>query len=216
MVQAVIFDMDGLMIDSERMRGDFRKQIRHEMGIPERPELWELTMGMGNEQANEIYSQYYGKDYPTEEIRRRSWLMWEKYQAEKGVPVKPGLFPLLDTLKRNGIHTAVATSTDRESALPTLEQAGIAVRMEQMIFGDMVEHSKPYPDIFLKAAELLKLPAKGCLALEDSPNGVKAAYNAGMKVIMVPDLVQPNLEIRSLLYACVESLANVAQLLKLE
>ena len=121
-----------------------------------------------------------------------------------------------DLLDRNGISAAVATSTEKENALYTLKLCGIADRMAQMVFGDMVEHAKPEPDIFLKAAELLKLPTKGCLVLEDSPNGVKAAYSAGMKVIMVPDLVQPGPEIRRLLFGCAESLSEVAQLLDLE
>ena len=216
MVQAVIFDMDGLMIDSERVRLEFRRQIRKEMGVSDRPDPWTLTMGMGKEEVKHVYRQYYDEDYPAEEISRKSWEMWKDYQSENGVPVKKGLFSLLDTLDRNRIPAAVATSTEKENALYTLKLCGIADRMEQMVFGDMVEHAKPEPDIFLKAAELLKLPTKGCLVLEDSPNGVKAAYSAGMKVIMVPDLVQPGPEIRRLLFGCAESLSEVAQLLDLE
>ena len=100
----------------------------------------------------------------------------------------------------------MATSTARDSALKLLDKAGIAPYLTAMVFGDMVERSKPEPDIFLRAAELLGAPPRCCMVLEDSPNGIRAAHRAGMLPVMVPDLVQPDQELQKLLYRRLERL----------
>ena len=211
--KAVIFDMDGLMLDSERLSLEFRRRIHEARGLPFE-NLLPYTMGRNTEAARPIYLAHYGQDYPFEEIRAEIGEMWSRYLRENPVPVKPGLFPLLDYLRERGVPAAVATSTSRESALPKLEKAGIAPYLTAMVFGDMVKRSKPEPDIFLTAAARLGEDPAGCMVLEDSPNGILAARRAGMAPVMVPDTVQPDEATKKLLYSCVERLDQVITLME--
>ena len=158
------------------------------------------------QEVRRIHLEHYGLDYPFEEIRARARELWDQYLLDHPVPVKPGLFPLLEYLDRQDIPAAVATSTARDQALKLLDKAGIAPYLTAMVFGDMVERSKPEPDIFLRAAELLGAPPRCCMVLEDSPNGIRAAHRAGMLPVMVPDLVQPDQELQKLLYRRLERL----------
>ena len=130
------------------------------------------------------------------------------------MPVKPGLFALLEYLKKEGIPAAVASSTYRAVALPLLEQAGIAPWLTGMAFGDMVQRSKPEPDIFLLAARQLGAEPANCIVLEDSPNGILAAHRAGMLPVMVPDLLKPDPELEKILYSRVEQLDQVIILME--
>ena len=212
-IGAAIFDMDGLMLDTERFSQAFRRQIHEERGLPFQ-NLLPLTMGRNTAVTRRIYLEHYGEDYPFDEIREEIVRRWADYLRENPVPVKPGLFPLLDWLRERGIPRAVATSTSRESALPKLEKAGIAPYLDAMVFGDMVERSKPEPDIFLAAAGLLGADPARCLVLEDSPSGILAARRAGMLPVMVPDTLQPDETVRKLLYGCVQRLDQVISLLQ--
>ena len=210
---AVIFDMDGLMLDTERRSLEFRRQIHEEKGLPFM-NLLPLTMGKNAEAAREIYLAHYGQDYPFEEIKKEIRARWDRYLENNPVPVKPGLFPLLEHLRKRGIRRAVASSTAEESALPKLEKAGIVPYMDAMVFGDMVKRSKPEPDIFLEAAARLGAEPEGCMVLEDSPSGLTAAHRAGMRPVMVPDTVQPTEEIKKILYGCVERLDQVIAIIE--
>ena len=208
MIRAVIFDMDGLMLDTERTSGEFQRQASEERGIPYQG-LKPLVMGRAVPEVRRIHLEHYGPDYPFDEIRARADQLWEQYLVGNPVPVKPGLFPLLEYLDRRDIPAAVATSTSRDMALKLLDKAGIAPYLTAMVFGDMVERSKPEPDIFLRAAELLGAAPRDCMVLEDSPNGIRAAHRAGMLPVMVPDLIQPDEELQKILYRRLERLDQV-------
>lgn len=205
MIQAVIFDMDGLMLDTERLTQRLRRQATEEMGIPYR-DLIERIMGRSEPEVRRVFLEEFGPDYPFDAVKERIRQLRREYLAGSPVPVKPGLFALLEYLKKEGIPAAVASSTYRAVALPLLEQAGIAPWLTGMAFGDMVQRSKPEPDIFLLAARQLGAEPANCIVLEDSPNGILAAHRAGMLPVMVPDLVQPDQELQKLLYRRLERL----------
>lgn len=213
MIEAVIFDMDGLMLDTERTSGEFQRRASEERGIPYQ-NLKPLIMGRSTSEVRRIHLEKYGPDYPFDEIRARTNQLWAQYLLDHPVPVKPGLFPLLDFLDDCGIPRAVATSTSKASALPMLDKAGIAPRLDAFVFGDMVERSKPEPDIFLQAARLLGASPAGTMVLEDSPNGILAAHRAGMLPVMIPDLLEPDEELQKILFRRLDRLDQVIELIK--
>lgn len=213
MVEAVIFDMDGLMLDTERRRKEFQRQASEERGIPYQ-NLSHLIIGRNRAEVRRIHMEAYGADYPFDEIRARADELWDAYLLDHPVPVKPGLFPLLDFLREKGIPAAVATSSSRPFALPLLEKAGVTPYLSAMVFGDTVEKSKPEPDIFLAAAGLLGAEPGKTMVLEDSPNGILAAHRAGMLPVMIPDMLGPDEELQKLLLRRLERLDQVINLIK--
>lgn len=214
MVKAVIFDMDGLMLDTERYGEQFHRRALEERGIPFLDEVTAQITGRNHAEVRRILFAAYGADYPFDEVRVRIGELWEEYLSDHPVPVKPGLFPLLEYLKEREIPAAVATSTSRPIALSRLEKAGIAPYMSVMVFGDMVQRSKPEPDIFLEAAGQLGTKPGETMVLEDSPNGILAAHRAGMLPVMIPDMIKPDGELQKLLYRRLERLDQVIELLE--
>lgn len=212
-IDAAIFDMDGLMLDTERLSIVFERRAHEERGIPFR-DLTPLVMGKNTAAVRQIQLEQYGPDYPIDALRARCQELWDEYLRENPVPVKPGLFPLLRWLRERGIPRGVASSTSAASALPMLEKGGIAPWMDAMVFGDQVVRSKPEPDIFLEAARRLGAEPRRCVVLEDSPNGILAAHRAGMLPVMIPDLVRPEPALEALLFGRRERLDQVIELLE--
>lgn len=137
-----------------------------------------------------------------------------EYIQKQGVPVKKGVRELLDYLKTCGCQTAIASSTSKKSILSHLENTGLTDKFNAIISGDMVEHGKPEPDIYLSAAAAINCLPDTCYAFEDSYNGIYSAYRAGMKTIMIPDLYPATAEIRPMLYAEYESMLDVLHALQ--
>jgi HAD superfamily hydrolase (TIGR01509 family) len=213
-IKAVIFDMDGLMFDSERVGRDFWIQAGKEFGYVITAEQHALLLGLTVPDAANILRGIFGEDFPFDDIRaRRLQLARELYQ-QQGVPLKPGLPELLDWLEENDIPKAVATSTDYPPAMEKLIKTGIAQRMNAVITGDQVKNGKPAPDIFLAAAEKMAVSPQNCLVLEDSEAGIRAAHAAGMVPVMVPDLKPPSEDARRLAHRIVASLHEVRELLQ--
>jgi HAD superfamily hydrolase (TIGR01509 family) len=138
----------------------------------------------------------------------------EQYIEENGIPIKKGLFELLDYLKDNHYKIAVATSTNKQRAHYYFENSGVSKYLDAIVAGDMIENGKPAPDIYLKAAELIEVHPTDAIALEDSPYGILSASRAGMKPIMIPDLIEPNDETSKLLYKKLDSMLDVITLLQ--
>ena len=214
MIKAVIFDMDGLMFDTESMTRDLWNEVGAEMGYRHVSAVMPETMGVRLGQSGDIFRRHFGPDFPYDafvaEFRRRMRENIEK----KGVPVKPGLYDLLKYLKRENIPCAVASSTSRKKVLKYCDKAGVTGYFQKIICGDMVEKSKPDPQIYLTAARELGTAPERCMALEDSPNGCLSAFRAGMKTVMVPDLVRPDEAACARLFACVPTLRDVIPLLE--
>ena len=155
-----------------------------------------------------------GEDFPCERFFARRVEIMDAIIAKNGLPVKPGLYELLDFLEQNGYRRAVATSTRREHAMRYFSMAGITDRFDAVATGDMVQRGKPFPDVFLKACELLGEAPENCLALEDSLNGIRAAFNGGIQPFMVPDLVEPDAETLALLRGKGQTLRDVIRFLQ--
>jgi len=215
-IQGVIFDMDGLMTDTERLFIDQWCQIMREKGLPEYREVVKYCIGLDHGRTRDYVKKTLGTDFDYLSVLRQVGERAEVYCREKGVPVKPGLYALLDFLDENSIPYAVATSSRGENARGRLQNIGVLSRLHGLVTGDMVREGKPQPEIFLRAADSLGLSPESCLVLEDSPHGILAASRAGCLPMMIPDLKAPDSETEKLLFARGESLFDVLPLLERE
>lgn len=214
MTKGAIFDMDGLMIDSERvvlMGYDFAaKKFGYDSRILE---LARLSIGRNINDTRKIFTEAMGGDFDYDTFKPNVSRFVMDYFKENGIPIKKGLFELLEVLKQKDYRLCVATSTRKETARKTLETAGILQYFEDLVGGDDIIHGKPFPDIFLEAAKRIDANPKNCIVFEDSINGIKAAYSAGMKPIMIPDLVRPTDEILPMIYRLFDSLDKAIPLI---
>jgi HAD superfamily hydrolase (TIGR01509 family) len=213
-LSAVIFDMDGVLLDTERvgMRAWMDAALEH--GSDLTPEVYAGLIGLDRAGVDDYLARH-GWDSPA--IRRLERTAWAKYLealARDGVPVKSGMFEVLDFLDARSIPCAVATSTQTAIAEHKLEQVGVRGRFQTIVGGDQVSMGKPAPDIYLLAAERLRCLPAACAALEDSGPGIRAAAAAGMKVIWVPDLCEVDLKTQELAYAAAQSLSDAIQLIE--
>jgi len=210
---AVIFDMDGLLIDTEAIARFAWQQAAADCGVDLDDALFAKLVGRTRHDSNEILQTAFGAGFSLAAFRARCAARWEARLAETGITLKPGARELLDHLDTEGTPRAVATSSFRESALRSLALAGVLDRFPHLVTGDQVERGKPAPDIFLRAAEVLGVAPAGCLVLEDSLYGIMAAHAAGMVPVMVPDLVEPTEEVARLAHRILPSLHHVLALL---
>lgn len=214
-IQAVIFDMDGLMIDSEMITFKNHRTILGDMGYDLTFDIFKQTIGLRNADARIFYAKIYNNDtIDFDQLRSESIRMYLEIINNEGVPTKDGLFELLKFLKCNNIKCAVATSTSETTAKPMLEKSGIAQYMDAFVFGDMVKNGKPSPEIYLKACELLAVEPEKSIGLEDSYNGMRSIYDANMVAIMVPDVLEPTKEMEEKAYKIVKSLKDVIELIE--
>jgi HAD superfamily hydrolase (TIGR01509 family) len=211
--QAVIFDMDGLMLDSERAITRCLAQASDECEAGIEPEYWLRMVGKGDAACRAMLGERIG-DGPAQALLARCHALYHTV-VEAGVPLRPGILELLDLLVERRIPRAVATSTRRPLALRKLEAADLLRRFEVICTSTDVQHPKPAPDIYLLAAAQLGVEPTQCLVLEDSPTGVRAALAAGMTPIQVPDLLAPDAEVRALGHRIVDSLVDARKLLEL-
>jgi HAD superfamily hydrolase (TIGR01509 family) len=205
-VRAAIFDMDGLLLDSEKICLDTFLQACQRIGFEPDLSVYYTVIGCNPQKTKQLLMQGYGADFPFDEIKA----IWSKSYVEQAydipVPLMKGVRQLLNRLKAANYPIAVATSTSHALALTKLKNAHILAYFDVVIGGDQVAKSKPFPDIYLKAATEINQNPGDCYAFEDSTNGVRAALSAGMHVIQVPDLIMPNEEVRGWGHQIVESL----------
>lgn len=213
-MKAVVFDMDGLMFDTERVCVMAWDYAGEKMGLGKTGYMTIKTLGMTMAKAREVWQAEFGERYHEAELRQYAREFRAQYYSNHNVPVKKGLYVLLDYLKENGYRLAVASSSSRWEVEHHLKDAGVFEYFQAVICGDMVTNSKPEPEIFLKACEALGVQPSEALALEDSQNGLLAAHRAGMQVIMVPDLWEANEEVKSFLWTMCEDLEQVKEFLE--
>ncbi|MBO5177378.1 MAG: HAD-IA family hydrolase [Lachnospiraceae bacterium] len=208
-MKAVVFDMDGLMFDTERLAILAWDYAGEKMGLGKAGYMVYKTLGVTVSASNQIWIEEFGDRYNEEELWKYTREFNSDFYAKNKVPVKKGLYVLLDYLKENGYKLAVASSTSKRGVERNLKSAGVLEYFDAIICGDMVEKSKPEPEIYLKACEALGVEPAEALALEDSRNGLLSAYRAGMKVIMVPDLWEADEEVKAFLWNMCNDLEEV-------
>lgn len=192
---AFLFDMDGLIFDTERIFMEQLAVVMKEYGYTLTREIYCQTLGLGGSVLMELMKSHYGEEYPFRDISRETVRRVEMVSESIGLCVKPQIPEVLAYLKEKGIACAVASTTRSDTVRRYIEKAGLLSFFQKIIGGEMVEHSKPEPDIFLLAAKELGKEPKECVVLEDSENGVRAASQAGCHIICIPDLKQPSPEV---------------------
>lgn len=212
-IQAVIFDMDGVIFDTEQLIIDCWLEVARRHDIPDIKETLYRCIGTNSRVTREITLGRYGEDFPYEEYQKEVKANWKQYLEKNGMPVKQGAKEILSALYKAEIPLALASSTKKEMVVQELEMAGLFSFFRKIICGDMVSKSKPEPDIFLAAAGELGVLPEYCVVIEDSFNGIRAAHAASMHPVMVPDLLQPTQEIIKLAEFVLPTLKAAGELL---
>ena len=188
----VVFDMDGILIDSEPLFRRAAQQAARDLGHHLCDETYAMWMGLPPRAVEAAVLESMGPEFPLRAFRDEFRRIWTDHTDRHGMPPQPGMAALLTGLRERGIPFSVATSTQRDQALRSLELAGLGAFIEVLVAGNEVTEGKPAPEIFLRAAAGIGIAPERCVALEDSSVGVHAASAARMLTIMVPDLHQPN------------------------
>lgn len=215
-IKGAIFDMDGTLIDTEKLYIRFWKQSAADFGYTMTDEIVFGIRSLARKFAEKKLKGILGEDFPYVDVREHRTELLDAYIKEHGIELKSGARELLEFLRRKGVRIAVATATARAKTEKYLEQIGIADYFDAIACGDMVENGKPEPDIYLLASEKLGLAPNECAAFEDSPNGLKSAYRAGCVTVMIPDLSQPDEELLPILSGVYNSLSDAAVLFESE
>lgn len=216
MIKAVIFDMDGIMFDTEHLAIPAWCEAGRKMGYPITEKIVYETFGMNRETTKKVLQGYFGENFNFDETARLRTEYEIEYIEKNGVPIKKGLIELLHYLKENGYLFTVATSSGQIRTRHLFELAGITHFFGKFVCGDMIQKGKPEPEIYCKACELLKVTPENSIVLEDSYTGIIAAFRAGIKTVMIPDMMQCNESIEKMLYAKLNSLLEVIPLLEKE
>ena len=213
-IRGVLFDMDGLVLDTEKLYCRFWAEAGRCCGFPMTMEHALAMRSLGEELGEKQLQSFFGPTAHYVPIRRKRIELMDAYIAEHGIEVKPGIYELLDALDERGIPAAITSSSSQEVIRRHLEAHNLYHRFAKICSARDVTNGKPAPDIYIHGAASLGLPAESCLALEDSPTGILAAYRAGCVAVMVPDLDQPDGETEKLLSAKADSLLDVIGLLE--
>jgi HAD superfamily hydrolase (TIGR01509 family) len=211
--EAIIFDVDGLMFDTERIARDSWKQAMAEAGYELSDALYLTFIGHSLADITPALKTTFGEDINVTSIFARRMEIADRLYVEEGVPIKDGLKELLDFLEKQGKRKGVASSSYKEVTLRKLTLAGIAERFETIVGGDEVPEAKPAPYVYQKAAQQMGVEPQRCLALEDSEPGLQAARAAGLTPFMVPDLIAPTPATRALAERVFPSLHEVRRYL---
>ena len=212
-IRAVIFDMDGVLIDTEKHYNAAWCEAARMAGFDFKREHALMLRSCDAQLAAKMMKDIFGAGFDyfaIREVRRR--LVAERLE-QYGLEKKPGIGEILAFLHENGIKAAVATATPMELTLQHLERIGVRGQFDKIVSAKQVAHGKPAPDVYLYACEQIKEAPQDCIAVEDSPNGIKSAYAAGCKPVMVPDLTQPDEEIRPMLYAVADALGDLKRII---
>lgn len=214
MIRAVIFDMDGLLIDTEKWLVKNWQVAGNQLGYPLTRDHALYVRSLTAELAKPYLQSQLGEGFDYDRVRSLRRELMEQDLVEHGIQAKKGAIELLQWLKANGYQTAVATATDEERAIRYLTQVDLLPYFDRIICATMVKHGKPAPDVYLYACECLGQAPANCLALEDSPNGVKSASAAGCTVVMVPDQTLPDEELTPLIFGVAQDLSKVINIIQ--
>lgn len=214
MIKAIIFDMDGLMIDSERVTFECYQEILKSMNLTMDKEFYKTLLGKPLKGIYQRFYDVYGNDFPIEDVIKDVHALMAKRFETEGVPIKTGLKSLLEYLKENNYKTIVATSSNRDRVDTILSQAQITDYFNDSICGDEVTKGKPNPEVFLKSCQKLGVNVDEAIVLEDSEAGIQASYDAGIKVICIPDMKYPEKQYEEKTFKILKDLNGVTEYLK--
>lgn len=216
-IVAVVFDMDGVLFDTERIGVQCWTEAAEPTGLQNAREIARMCIGRTIPGTKEAFMEEAAKQGVALDFEKLhedcARLILEKEERD-GLPVKPGVHEILEYLYERKIPVALATSSKKDIVLSHLEKTGITKYFRKIVTGDMVSHGKPAPDIYIKACEELEAAPENVIAIEDSFNGIRSASAAGLHPIMVPDQLQPTEEILLLAETKCDSLLEVRKLLQ--
>ena len=213
-IRGILFDMDGLVLDTEKLYTRFWMESARDLGYPM---TFQQALGLRSLNRNagqEKLTEYFGPGISYTEVRNHRIELMDAHIEKYGIDIKPGIFELMDYLQANGIASAITSSSPMENIRRHLSAHDLLHRFDKLCSGYDVPNGKPEPDIYLYGAASLSLRPEECLALEDSPTGILSACRAGCLPVMIPDQDQPDENTVSLLYARADSLSDVISLLK--
>lgn len=211
-IKAVIFDMDGVLLDTETISWRTWKLAAEEFGIKDIAAANAQCMGANRNDTYAILRTLYGKNFPSEKFIDRTSELFTSISEADGIPLMPGAKESLEYLTKK-YTVALASSTRNAVVKKQLKAAGLFDYFKTITTGDMVEHSKPNPEIYLKALESIETAPENAVAIEDSPNGVNSAVNAKIRTIMIPDKIQPDEKLKKISWKILSSLKEIEKIL---
>ena len=213
-IRGILFDMDGLVLDSEALYTRFWREAANALGYPMTVEQSLGMRSLGKKLGQPYLESLFGPGIDYSQVREKRIELMDVYVNQYGIPTKPGIFELLDYMEENHIPGAITSSSPMEFIERHLSNTNLLHRFQKLCSGHSIPNGKPAPDIYLLGAKELGLKPEECLALEDSPTGILSAYRAGCLPVMIPDLDQPNEDTQKLLFAKADSLADIIDILK--
>lgn len=214
MVQAVLMDMDGTLFNTEHLSTLGWLKAGEETGYPmTKEQIWSFR-GRGRDANCDLFKSWFGPDAPYWAVRKVRTDYVENYIAQNGVPLKPGLYEMLQYFREAGLKTCLATGTARDAASGYWAKTKVLDYLDATLCGDEVTNTKPNPEIFLRAAKLVQTPPEECIVLEDSPNGAEAAKRAGCHLIVIPDETPATPAMREAADYVAKDLYDVVQYMK--
>ncbi|MDO5124911.1 MAG: HAD family phosphatase [Ruminococcus sp.] len=213
-IKAVVFDMDGIIFDTERMYLEAWKFIGKRDNIADVDQSARSCIGLSVVDSVALMKAKYGQDFSIEKYHNEIETMVKEQIKNNGMPIKSGAVEILEYLNNIGFTVGLASSTKYDKIISHLERAGIREYFSVIMGGDMISHSKPNPEIYIKACEKLGVAPCNTIAIEDSQNGIRSAFGADMMPLMVPDLIEPTDEILAMTCGKFENLFEVMQFLK--
>ncbi|WP_024865294.1 HAD family hydrolase [Butyrivibrio sp. FCS014] len=211
---AVVFDMDGVIFDSEKCVLECWEVVAQRHSFSDIEEVFLACTGTNDKKTKEIVLEAFGQDFPYDEYAKESSVLFHEKYDNGNLPLKPGIFHILDFLKAENKKIALASSTRKEIVTQELRDAGLLHYFDKLVCGDMISKSKPDPEIYLKACKEIGVSPERAYAIEDSYNGIRAAHAGKLKPIMVPDLLPADDEMKSLAEAVIDNLDLVIDYLK--
>lgn len=209
--KAILFDMDGTITDTEKIYNRYWNSCAKDLGMTDFTYQDSLDLrSLNREDSKKLLHARHGDTVDYDRLHTEVGRCVREYLKANPVPLKPGIMELLAVCRRKGIRPVVVTATNLEAAVERLKSAGLYDHFDDVISAHEVKHGKPHPDPYLLAASRLELSSGECLAVEDSPNGCMSAINAGMDTIMVPDLTEPDEELKKRLFAVAKSLSDIS------
>lgn len=206
---AVLFDMDGVIFDSEKLSYSLTKEILSEFGHSLTFELYSKTIGVSERECATLFSNAFSPVDGQFDVLNKLYSRYKQALCEGKLEIKLGLIELLNYLDIHGIKKAVASSNVEEIVRCSLDNAGIRSRFDTIVHAGDVKNAKPSPEIYQEAMRRLGVTPKDCFALEDSPSGVQSAYSAGVPVILIPDMLPPTVATQALCVLECENLFDV-------